>query len=172
MKIGIISDTHNDAAMTKRALDAFHERGVEFVIHAGDLTSPEMISLFREFNTKFILGNGDTDHKGIFNACASAGFENASRCCQIELEGKKIFICHGDDAHRYFEAVDSHTFDYIIIGHTHEFGVKNRRNSIIINPGAVVNDNHTNSEQTCAVLDIETGNVEKIVLLDEDGLPE
>ena len=48
MKIGIISDTHNNIALTKKAIEIFGEKDVEFIIHAGDLTSPKMLELFKQ----------------------------------------------------------------------------------------------------------------------------
>ena len=61
MIIGIISDTHNDMEMTRRAVDIFRERGVDMVIHAGDITSPKMLQLFSGLDARFVLGNEDLD---------------------------------------------------------------------------------------------------------------
>ena len=47
MKIGIISDTHDDVEYTNRAIDAFEKKDVEVVIHAGDVISPAMILEFK-----------------------------------------------------------------------------------------------------------------------------
>src|SRR5512147_3213279 len=103
MKIGILSDTHNDITMTHKALDAFHERGITLLIHAGDLISPDMVPLFNEFKIFFVLGNNDTDLDGILSACTCSGMSPAKRCCSFELENKKFFVCHGDDIKQYSE---------------------------------------------------------------------
>ena len=73
-------------------------------------------------------------------------------------------MIHGDDMRRYLEAVNSKKYDYIIIGHTHEFMARRKFNTLVINPGAVTRDAMTNVGQTCAVLDVKTGEVEKISL--------
>jgi len=164
MKIGILSDTHNDIMMLRRALGKLKSRGITLVLHAGDLTSPEMISVFEGFETRFVLGNCDIDHSAIISSCKCSGFSPATRYCEFELEGKKFFIIHGDDMRRYLEAVDSRKYDYIIIGHTHEFMTRHKHNTLVINPGAVTRDALTNVGQTCAVLDVQTGEVEKISL--------
>ena len=44
MKIGIISDTHNDLEGTKHACEIFKSKNVDFIIHAGDLSSPRIIN--------------------------------------------------------------------------------------------------------------------------------
>jgi predicted phosphodiesterase len=40
MLIGIISDTHDDMSIIRKAVDLFNEREVGYVLHAGDLISP------------------------------------------------------------------------------------------------------------------------------------
>lgn len=164
MKIGIISDTHDDVMMTRRALEIFSKRGIGLIIHAGDLSSPDLVALFEGFKLKIVLGNCDCDHEGILSSCREAGVEPASRACEFELDGKKFFVIHSDDYGRYWEAVASGRFDYIISGHTHMFSVKHKHNTLVINPGAVVRDTHADIEQTCAILDVSTGEVEKILL--------
>jgi putative phosphoesterase len=172
MLIGILSDTHNDIEMTRKALDAFHERGVSMLIHAGDLVAPEMVDLFDEFKVRFVLGNNDVDHEGIMSACRCTGNDPATRCCSFEIEKKKFFVCHGDDTGRYTEAVESGKYDYVIFGHTHVFSARHRRNTLVINPGAVMRDKHPDFEQSCVVLDVRTGEYERILLLDEPGNPD
>ena len=41
MKIGIISDTHDDITNTNKAIDIFEENKVEVVIHADDISSSD-----------------------------------------------------------------------------------------------------------------------------------
>ena len=164
MKIGIISDTHNDVEMARRAVDAFRERGITMVIHAGDLVSPDMVEIFKEFSVKFVLGNSDVDHEGILSACKCYGNGTAGRYCEFVLEEKSFFVCHGDDVKRYHEAIDSGKYDYVIHGHTHHYSLKRHRNTLVINPGAAMRDDHSDFEQTCVSLDVETGQVEKILL--------
>lgn len=50
MKIGILSDSHDNMPKLARAVELFNEEKVELVLHAGDLVSPitanELIRLF------------------------------------------------------------------------------------------------------------------------------
>ncbi len=46
MKIGIISDTHDDIDNTNKAIDIFQKNDVKAVIHAGDIISPPVITEF------------------------------------------------------------------------------------------------------------------------------
>ncbi|MDA3822520.1 MAG: metallophosphoesterase family protein, partial [Bacteroidales bacterium] len=58
MLVGIIADTHNELDLTQEALNIFKERGVDFIIHAGDMTSPQMLTIFEGFTFKGVLGGG------------------------------------------------------------------------------------------------------------------
>jgi hypothetical protein len=63
MKIGILSDTHNDKAITRRALQAFRQRGVYTLFHCGDLVFAEIVRLFNEFEVYFVSGNMDRNYR-------------------------------------------------------------------------------------------------------------
>src|SRR5437870_1884268 len=61
MRIGIVSDTHDRIATVKAAVAGLRERGVDFVIHCGDIETTEIVGLFAEFETHYVLGNWDGD---------------------------------------------------------------------------------------------------------------
>jgi len=43
MKIGVMSDTHDNLSNLISAVDTFRRLGIDTVIHCGDLNSPEMV---------------------------------------------------------------------------------------------------------------------------------
>ena len=51
MKVGIISDTHDDFEAINHAIDIFEDNSVGAVIHAGDFISPPVISEFRRLKS-------------------------------------------------------------------------------------------------------------------------
>jgi hypothetical protein len=51
MLIGIMSDTHDDIAQTKKAVAMFNRKKVEHVLHAGDIISPFMIDTLKELKS-------------------------------------------------------------------------------------------------------------------------
>jgi len=164
MLIGIISDTHNDIGMTEKAVEVFRDREVEFVIHAGDLTSPRMLRLFTEFSCRFVLGNGDLDVEILNDESEKFGFGPIEVSCSLELDGKKFMIFHGNDVPLFREAVASGEFDYIIKGHTHFFENYVSKQTRIINPGALYG---TDDGFSVAILDTETDKVD-LVRVEED----
>ena len=66
MKIGILSDTHDDIDNVKEAIYRFKEQKVELIIHAGDFVFPGIIDEFKtsqneDWHPKLVgvLGNND-----------------------------------------------------------------------------------------------------------------
>ena len=158
MLIGILSDTHNDVEMIKKALNVFHQRNVDMVIHAGDLISPDMISLFRDFNTRFVLGNEDTQVDELNRESEKMGFGCIDSMCSLEVDGKKIVVFHGTDVPLFRKAVASGEYDYIIKGHTHFFENYISNNTRVINPGAL----YRTDEFSVAILDTVNDRVELV----------
>lgn len=163
MLIGIISDTHNDIEATKKAISIFKERDIKVLIHAGDITSPRMLEYFKDFDSYIVLGNGDLiDSEEIDMKAQSLEMRSVNVSIEFEFSGKKFLVFHGHDVPMYRDAVASGKYNYIIKGHTHHFENYVSNECRIINPGAV----YGHDESSIAVLDIESGKVEKIDLED------
>ncbi len=161
MLIGIMSDSHNDIEATKRAIAIFQSRGIKILIHAGDITSPRMLHYLKDFECYMVLGNGDLiDSEEIDVKANELGMKSVNLKLEFDLSGKKIMVFHGHDVPMYRDAVASGKYDYIIKGHTHHFENYVSNECRIINPGAV----YGHDESSIAILDIETGKVEKIDL--------
>ena len=160
MKIGIISDTHNNIEMTKKAVELFKSRKVDIVIHVGDFTSPEMIDLFEGLLCRFVLGNCDMDVEKINERALHLGFGDVRKSCDIEIDNKRFFVMHGNNAIKIKEAIASGDYDYILKGHTHSFENYISNNTRVINPGAIDNT----KEHSMAILETRDDSVEKITI--------
>jgi putative phosphoesterase len=164
MKIGIIADTHNDIKMAKKAIEFFKKEKVELVIHAGDLTSPKIIEIFKGLNCKFVLGNADIDIEIINQKSEEMGFGCVDTYCDFMVEDKRFIVFHGNDIPMFRKVVASGKYDYIIKGHTHFYENYISNNTRIINPGSLFGED----EHTIAILDTETEKVEKIRIEADD----
>jgi uncharacterized protein len=158
MKIGILSDTHNTIELAQKAVDIFKENGVDMVIHAGDITSPKMLGLFKGMKVKFALGNGDIDSEALNAESEKLGFGAIEPSAVLNVDGKKIILFHGNDIPLFRQSVASGEYDYVIKGHTHIFENYLSGNTRIINPGAL----YAAEEFSVAILDTTTGKVERI----------
>lgn len=145
------------------AIAIFQSRGIKTLIHAGDITSPRMLHYLKDFECYMVLGNGDLiDSEEIDVKANELGMKSVNLKAEFDLAGKKFMVFHGHDVPMYRDAVASGKYNYIIKGHTHHFENYVSNECRIINPGAV----YRHDESSIAILDIETGKVEKIVLED------
>ena len=145
MKIGIISDTHDDFEATNHAIDIFENNSVEAVIHAGDFIAPPIITEFKrltEKNVKFygILGNNDGEKRGLKEAFEYIGGKFLGELGKIEIDGLKFGIYHGVDLKKREKMCNSGKFDVCIFGHSHlrepeDNNLKIIGDTIVFNPG-------------------------------------
>ena len=75
MKIGLISDTHDNVENILRAVKKFTEMRVDFVVHLGDIVAPATLQYFKGLKMKLITGNCDGDLPKIESKCSEFGFE-------------------------------------------------------------------------------------------------
>ena len=138
MKIGILSDTHNDGATTRHPLQLLQQRSVQTLFHCGDLSSLGMIEHFHGFDVYLVQGNMDQLQAQALKAVP--GTQTATHWLgkgeEIELGGRRIAITHGDRE----DVVEAHLFaqpDYLFLGHTHRRRDERIGLTRVINPGAL-----------------------------------
>lgn len=62
MKIGLISDTHDNIQNIRKAVRKFNDKHVDVVIiHAGDFVNPIAVESLAGVTLVGVLGNNDTD---------------------------------------------------------------------------------------------------------------
>ena len=152
MLVGIISDTHGHVRNTLDAIQKFHTAGVEQVIHCGDIGSPKVVELLRDWPAHFVLGNVDHDVAELQAAIANSGHTFHDRFGSVELEGKRIAFLHGDDSRRWHSAVNDGAWDLLCYGHTHKAETRRVNTTLLLNPGAVFRAN----PKSVAVVDLPT----------------
>ncbi|RJQ65920.1 MAG: metallophosphoesterase [Desulfobacteraceae bacterium] len=121
MIIGVISDTHG--VLKQGALAAL--RGVDHIIHAGDVGSPEVISALRLLApVTAVRGNID---RGAW--AWSLPVEE-----MVVLDGKTFYVLH--DVNDLALEPASTGIQVIVSGHTHQPLIKNAKDVLYFNPGS------------------------------------
>ena len=122
LRIGIISDTHDDIENVQRAIEIFNTEKVEYVIHAGDYIFPGIVVEFKKLNAKLIgvLGNNDGEKVHLLKNFLNIGGELKGEIGEIELDGLSFGIYHGTDREVKEKLVNSQKYDVIVSGHTHK----------------------------------------------------
>ena len=163
MKIGILSDTHDQVGRTSRAVAALVGAGAEALVHCGDLTVPEVVLECGGLPSYFVFGNNDFDREGLLRAMDLVGGRSLGRGGEFGLEGRRIAVTHGDSSVeiRRLLAADP---DYLLFGHSHRAADERRGATRWINPGALYRANLW----TVAVLDLRADLLEFLTI---DGRP-
>lgn len=148
MKIGIISDTHNQINLIKKALEIFKKENVEMIIHAGDADLASALEVFAgaELPIKMAIGNMDEEPERYLEKAKALGldfFMNSFLAIDVENEHKarRIYVFHGKVLGSLNEAIDilaqSKKYDLIVYGHTHQPKIEKICGTLILNPGSL-----------------------------------
>ncbi len=137
MKIGTISDTHDDVENTKKAIEIFKEKGVDFVVHLGDYISPPMVRLFKGLKLVGIFGNNDGCKQGLIKAFNDIEGEIKGEFAVIETEGIKIALYHGEFGEISEALAKSGDYDLLLTGHSHKSEKKEIGKTLWISLGSI-----------------------------------
>ena len=140
MRIGIISDTHDQQRNVRKAIETFQAQGVECVLHAGDITRPTTISLFAELPGSRLIavfGNCDTDRLALRSVVEAVGGEIHDRVYSGRIDDRAIYMTHIPDGLNH--VIGSGKHDLVVYGHTHQQDIRREGKTLIVNPGAARN---------------------------------
>jgi uncharacterized protein len=152
MKLGILSDTHNQLNRTRRAVELLREAGAEVLVHCGDITRGEIVAACSLLPCHYVLGNNDGEN---VTELKSAIQETGGTCLmwsgELELAGRRIGIAHGH-YHTDVRKLLAGEPDYLLSGHSHMAHDERVGSVRRINPGAL----HRAPSFSVAVLDLVT----------------
>lgn len=160
MLIGIMSDSHGDAAATARAIKTLTDRGAEYFIHCGDICGDNVLAELAGRPYTFVWGNCDDPTPLVKKYVQSLGLPWPQQPVRIELAGKTIAVYHGHERGFAVATEIDHDFDYLFHGHTHKRADRRVGECRIINPGALYRAN----PRTCALLNLVTDKLDFLKL--------
>ncbi len=137
MKIGIISDTHDNVEGLKRAIEEFNKQNVDLVFHCGDWVSPFMTDECKDLNCNMVgvFGNNDGDLvRLIEKGAGKISFE--MQCAEKEVDGRKIAIYHGTSIPLLDSLLYCEKYDAVFSGHTHTVSINKYKKTLHVNPGS------------------------------------
>lgn len=145
MKIGVISDSHNQVDKTERALNTLLQEGIDYLIHAGDI-GQDVANFLAGLPIKTIAVYGNTD----------IGLQNPQK--NLILQKQPYYFKIGSTTFKlmhqpYFLTPDS---DIVIYGHLHKFACEHAK-SLFLNPGEICAREKPRIE--FALIDLETKSV-------------
>lgn len=133
MKVGILSDTHDQLPAAEGALQLFRAEGVGLVIHLGDVCSPIILERYRDASIPLVgvFGNNDWDRDGIQSASGGVFHQGP----HVETVGeRRILLAHSYD--QLQGRLDGQRrFDLVLFGHTHRPLTMQVGKTLVLNPG-------------------------------------
>jgi putative phosphoesterase len=158
MRLGILSDTHDELERTRLAVQILRDAGAEALIHCGDLASPPIVEAIAVLPSWFVFGNHDADMVSLLQQAAS---EFGPVCLGwggvVVLGGRRVGVAHGHITTDIRHVLADRP-DVLLAGHAHYPSDQLYESVRRINPGAL----DRADEFTVAVLDLESGELKVI----------
>jgi putative phosphoesterase len=152
MRIGILSDTHDQVARTRLAVAMLREEGANAIVHCGDLIGAQIVAECSVLPLYFVFGNHDCDMVRILE---QAAVDHGAHCLrwgrEFTLSGKRIAVVHGHLTMDLRPLLDAQPH-YLFSGHSHM--ARDWRDGLTrrINPGALFDA----TDFSVAILDLVT----------------
>jgi putative phosphoesterase len=151
MKLGIISDTHDQIERTERSICLLRDAKAEVLVHCGDITGTEIVRICSAFPCHYVLGNNDSDISGLTKSIAEAGGWCLMWGGEVVLADRRIAVTHGHRPSELKNLIAAKP-DYLLTGHSHIAMDQQVNSTRRINPGALHRANHF----SVALLDLNT----------------
>jgi len=155
MKIGVVSDSHDNLPKVEKAVDAFNREGVSAVIHCGDFIAPFSLLPFRRLECDSfhaVFGNNDGEREGLFKIASDNGWVLKDGPFLFEIGGKKVTAMH--EPTHLSEVLKKGGVDIVVSGHLHKVKVEKLGGVLVLNPGEV--GGWVTGGATIAVVESET----------------
>ena len=162
MRVGLLSDTHDRVPAIAELVRQMQAKGVGMVLHAGDYCAPFSLRPIIDANLSLagVFGGNDGDRQGLIGRAQGAmGMELFESPHTMEIAGKHILLVHdiNDTTPRSLEANQ-----IIVHGCTHKQELKQRGDTLLVNPGEACGWVYGTPQ--AAILDLDTRKVEFLAL--------
>jgi len=154
-RIGLLSDSHGQAATTRRAVHVLLEQRAELLVHLGDVGTVEVIDALlatgpdgKAVESHLVFGNTDWDAAALGRYAAEVGIIVDHPTGRLSLGGSgggggggdeggsELVFCHGHEP-AVTRAALAEGVAYLCHGHTHVASDEREGQTRVINPGAL-----------------------------------
>jgi uncharacterized protein len=155
VRIGVVSDTHNQLPNVRSLVALFNAAGVERVVHTGDITQAKTLDVLAALDAPLygVFGNNDLERPSLDAAIARHGFHIVEPPLRLAWAGREIVVVHDP---RELGALPPVAVS--IHGHTHRRVVERRGERLVFNPGECAG--HLRGHNAVGVVDLATLGVE------------
>jgi putative phosphoesterase len=140
MRIGVVSDTHNNLPNVARIVEILNRARVDRVVHTGDITQARTLHVLARLRAPLhaVYGNNDLPERSSLElAAAHLGIELCEPPLHLHWADRRVFVVHDP---RDFEASlagpqAAARPDLILHGHDHRYRLEERGPTLVFNPG-------------------------------------
>jgi putative phosphoesterase len=152
MRIGVVSDTHNNLRNVERIVELLRAAAVEQVVHTGDITQPRALRALARVGVPIVGVFGNNDERGALRE-GSAGLriELAEPPFEWVLASRRVLVAH-DPTELEGAVEEEHAL--VLHGHTHRRTIERSPGRLLFNPGECAG--HAAGRQTVGVVDLVT----------------
>jgi hypothetical protein len=153
MRLGLISDTHDNVPKIRDAIRRLNELEVDLVLHAGDYISPFTAKPYADLNAKMIgvYGNNCAEREKLREVYAAVGKDIRGSFAEVETCGRRIALLHGHDDALLRSIIAHGGYDAVVHGHDHKAKAERVGTTLVVNPGEVCG--YVTGRSNFAVLD-------------------
>lgn len=134
MRIGVVSDTHNNLRNVGRIVELLNGAAVERVVHTGDITQARTLEVLAGLTAPLVgvYGNNDQERRSLERAAVDLGIRLVDPPLRLAWARRRIVVVH-DPEHLEPELLAEH--DLALHGHTHRLAHQEREGAVVFNPG-------------------------------------
>lgn len=153
--IGLIADTHDNLDCIEKAVGIFNDRGVDLVVHAGDMISPFTVPYFKKLDCPLVgvFGNNDGERRVLNIKFKEMGVD-LDDFQEHHFAGLDIAVYHGTHGPVLSSLVQSENYHLVVTGHTHTTEVKRQGKTLMVNPGEACG--YLSGKRTIVILEPES----------------
>lgn len=153
MKLGVVSDTHNNLKNVARIVELFNAATVDVVVHTGDITQAKTLDVFAHLEAPMcgVFGNNDQERDALESAIASHGFEFCEPPFEVTWASRRVLVVHDP---LELEGVVSREHDLALHGHTHLHRIEQNGDQLLFNPGECAG--HMTGFNAVGIVDLTT----------------
>ncbi len=157
MRIGIMSDSHDNIPAIEAAVKVFNDMELDFVIHLGDIVAPFCFDVLDKLKMDFIGVFGNNDGEWLY-LVEKARHRLYKPPHEIELDGKSFILMHEPFGVEKL----AKEYDYVLYGHLHVIDMRKTDRGYIISPGELCG--YLTGKKTVAILDTKANRAQLIEL--------
>ena len=134
MRIGVVSDTHNNLKNVRKIVELFNAEGVDRVIHTGDISQAKTLDVLACLDAPLfgVFGNNDQEREALTQAIERHGFAFQDPPLHLHWCERSIIVVHDP---LEFEGHLAHQ-ELALPGHTPRYRLETSGSQVIVNPGA------------------------------------